>query len=187
MADFAPNFTVRYKITYTTGGHNHTAQVRAARGSGAAGALGARDRLMACVNALSTLRYTDWTLLKGEYSIEDTDFFNPDPTIAGATAGTVVIPANPKSQGILSTGFVGKSILGAKARLFLYGVDLSPETSVASADDFRLLATQSAPVAAAIAALSAGVGLVGSDNGGINWYSYVNLKYNDYWLKRIRA
>lgn len=187
MADFAPNYTVRYRLKYSVLGLTHKAQVRAARGSGIAGALGARDRLIACINALASVRYVGWTAISGEYSLEDSNLFFPDGVLPAVTAGATAVPANPKSESIVSLGFVGRSQLGTKARLFLYGVALSPEGAAAVVDDFRLNAGNSAPLDAAIAALSAGVGTVGNDNTGVVWYTYANTKYNDYWLRRIRA
>jgi len=186
MADYAPNYTVRYRLTYSTLSRTHKVMVRATRGSGAAGAFGARDRLIAALTAIATIRYTDWTVLGGEYSLEDSSFFSPDPAPGAPAAGTAAIPANPKSEGTAHVSFVGTSVGGHKAQFFLYGVGLTPEAAGVTGDDFRVTGAENATVAAAVTALNAGTGIAGNDNNIVTWKNYANAKYNNYYGRRVR-
>jgi hypothetical protein len=144
-------------------------------------------KINAFLNALTAARYTDFTILGAASAPEDSDIFLPatPPTPA---AGTAVIPANPISQSILSTGWVGRSTLGQKARMFLWGAAiLGPEDTAGFADNFRLTTAENGAVSAAVAVLNNGSpNLVASDNAVATWYPYTNLKYNDFWLRSIR-
>lgn len=187
MADFAPNFTARYKFVYSSLGLTHTSQWRIARGAGVAGLNQMVAKIEAFLNAFTSSRYTDWTVLSASYAVEDSDIF----LAAGApspAAGTATIPSNPLSQSILSLGFVGRSNLGQKARLFIYGAGIfGPEENVATGDNFRVTAAENGAVSAAVAVLNNGSpNIVASDNANVGWYSYVNTKFNDFWLRSIR-
>jgi len=186
MPDFAPNYTVRYKLTYSTLSRIHTVQVRAVRGSGAAGAFGVRDRLRAVIDALAPVRYTDWTVLGGAYALEDSDIFLPDPAPGAFVVGAAAIPANPKSEGTAHINFMGLSALGHKASFFLYGVGLTPEAAGATADDFRVITGENAQVLAAVTAANAGTGIAANDNNIVVWKPYVNVAYNGYYKRRVR-
>jgi hypothetical protein len=187
MPDFAPNYTVRYKLHYSALGKNHTALVRATRGSGAAGAFGARDRLFAMLNGISAARYVNTQVLSGEYALEDSDIFAPDPALPALTAGAVANPTNAISESSFAISFVGRSSLGQKARLFVYGTAFSPEVANATYDDFRIKSAENSTILGAVALLNGGTGLAASDNAIITWYQYANGKYNDYWVKRQRG
>jgi hypothetical protein len=187
MADFAPNFTARYKLRYSTVGLTHTMQWRIARGAGVTGLNNMILKVAAFLNVFVVQRYTDWTALSATYAPEDSDIFLPAavPTVA---AGTAVIPANPKSESILSVGFVGRSNLGQKARLFVYGMAMGPVPTEPTADDFRLTAAEAAVVGSGVTILNNGSpNIVASDDAVVGWYSYANLKFNDYWLRQIRG
>lgn len=188
MPDFAPNFTARYKYRYSTLGLTHTQQWRIARGAGVVGLNNMILKVNAFLNALTNARSIDWTVISAAYAVEDSDIFVP----AGAptpAAGVVPVPANPLSQSILSMGFVGRSNLGQKARLFIYGTSsFSPENSAVFGDDFRVTSGEDAIISAAVAVLNNGSpNVVASDNAGVGWYSYVNTKYNDFWLRQLRG
>jgi len=186
MADFAPNFTARYTLTYSSLGLTHRNLWRIPRGAGVTGLNNVILKAAAFYNALTDARYTDWTAISATYQAEDDDVSVPAavPTI---DAGTGAIPDNPKSQSIVSTCFPGRSNLGQKARLFVYGMSTGPEDQVANSDDFRLTAAENALINAAIVVLNNGSpNLVASDNAIVGWYSYVDIKFNDFWLRQIR-
>lgn len=187
MADFAPNFTARYRVRYSVLGHTHTMQWRIARGAGVAGLNAMILKVAAFLNAMTVSRYTDWTVLGATYAAEDSDIFLPAgaPTVS---AGTATIPTDPLSESILSTGFVGRSVLGQKARVFVYGVATGPEIAAASVDNFRLTAAESTEINNAVVVLNNGSpNVVASDDANVSWYSYANTKYNDFWLRSIRS
>lgn len=188
MADYAPNFTARYVLRYSTLGHEHTMMFRIARGTGVAGLNATILKVAAFLNALAPARYADWTPISATYTPEDSDVSVPTavPTL---TAGAVAVPTNPTSDSIMSLGFVGRSNAGQKARLFVYGTAFAPEVSgnAAIADNFRITAAENGTVDAAVTVLNNGSpNIPASDNQTVGWYSYANLKYNDYWLRQIR-
>jgi len=144
-------------------------------------------KVAAFLNSFTAARFTDWTVISATYTPEDSDVSVPaaTPTVS---AGTAVIAANPKSQGILSTGFVGRSNLGQKARLFVYGAQFGPEEANATYDDFRVTGAENSAINAAIVVLNNGSpNIVASDNAIVGWYSYANTKYNDFWLRTTRS
>jgi len=188
MADFAANFTARFKLRYSTLGKSHTVMFRIARGAGATGLSNMKLKVAAFLNALDNGRYTDWTMLGATYAPEDSDIFLATDVPSGVSAGLDTIPTDPLSQSCLATSFVGRSIAGQKARTFLYGVNTGPETGIAGFDNFRITSTEDANVAAAIAILnSSSPSIVASDGNNVVWYPYVNTKYNDYWVRRTRS
>lgn len=189
MADFAPNYTVRYRVRYSTLGHTHVMLWRIQRGTFGANLGALVAKVTAFLNDLTAARYTDWTVLGADAATEDSDIFTP-ATAPTPAAGTAVIPADPISEGILSTSFVGRSYAGQKTRLFVYGLLLAPEVVLGATpfDNFRVTGAELASIATAVGRLNNNSpALVGSDNVNTTWYSYVNTKYNDFWLRKIRT
>jgi hypothetical protein len=187
MADFAPNFTARYKLRYSSLSLTHTMQWRIARGAGATGLSNMILKVAGFLAQLAPGRYTDWTMLSATYAPEDSDIFLPAALPVGIGAGAATISGNPKSDSIVSLGFVGRSIAGQKARLFVFGTSFNPELETVAGDNFRFEAGENSAVDGAIAILNNGSpNVVGSDGNNVAWYSYANSKYNDYWLRRIR-
>lgn len=188
MADFAPNFTARYVVRYSVLGLEHSMQFRIARLAGSVGLTNMTAKVGGFLAALQPLMFADFTILGAKYSAEDTAFFVP-ATIPTSPTGAITAPAQPKSQSILATSFVGLSSQGHKARMFVYGLSIGPEnTALATFDDFRVTGSDTADVAGAIAILNNGSpNIVGGDNNTVLWYSYVNTKYNDFHLRGIRV
>lgn len=189
MADFAPNYTARYRIRYSTLGHEHSMLWRIARGTGTTGLALMVAKVGDFLTAVKVARFTDWTIISAEYAPEDVDIFAP-AAVPSPDAGTATIPTNPKSQSTFAVSFIGRSTAGQKARFYVYGWDGSPEISVgpAVADDFRLYSAESGTVAAGVAELASGApDIVASDNFSVIWYSYVNGKYNDHWVASGRG
>ena len=187
MADYAPNFTARYRVRYTVLGLTHTMQWRIARGAGVTGLNNMTLKVAAFLAALETGLVSTWTVLSATYAAEDSDIFLPAAAPANPT-GTQSDSGSLKSQSILSTGFVGRSNLGQKARVFVYGFRKGPEDQEVGADDFRLLASENSEVDDAVTVLNNGSpNVVGSDDAIVSWYSYANVKFNDYWLRQIRG
>jgi len=187
LPDFASNFTARYRLRYSSLGHQHSMLWRIERGTGTTGLAVTVAKVRDVLNTLTAARFTDWSEVSAEYAPEDSDIFLP-ASLPGADAGTVTVPTNPISQSVLAISFVGRSSAGQKARMFLYGVSFGPEVAAASEDDFRTTVSENGAVAAAIAELnSGGPTIVASDNQNVTWYSYINSKYNDYWLRQVRG
>lgn len=188
MADFAPNFTARYVVRYSVLGIEHTMQFRIGRSAGLTGLVGMTGKVTQFLEDLQSFMFTDWAILDAKYSAEDTNFFVP-VAAPGAPIGAITIPAQPASQSILSTSFVGLSSQGQKARLFVYGLSIGPEnTAFTTSDDFRVLASDTSALADAIATLQTGSPTIkASDDNDVTWYSYVNTKYNDFHLRAVRG
>jgi len=187
MADFAPSFTARYKLRYSSLSHTHVEMWRIARGAGATGLSNMILKVAAFLNTVTAARYTDFTLLSATYAPEDSDIFLAAALPSGVSAGTVAVPANPLSQSTLSLSFVGRSLAGQKARMFLYGCDLSPEVASASLDNFRVTSAENGAILNAIAVLNNGSpNIVASDGNNVTWYAYANTKYNDFWVRKSR-
>lgn len=188
MPDFAPNFTARYVVRYSTLGLEHSMQFRIARLAGSVGLTNMTAKVGGFLAALQPLMFADFAILGAKYSQEDTAFFVP-ATVPSSPTGAIPVPAQPKSQSIMATSFVGLSSQGQKARGYVYGLNIGPENvALASFDDFRITGSETADIAAAIAILNNGSpNIVASDNNTVLWYSYVNMKYNDFHLRSIRA
>lgn len=188
MADFASNFTARYVVQYSTLGIEHTMQFRIARGSGPIGLANMVAKVGLFLSQLAPVMFTDWTIMLAKYSVEDSAFFTP-ATLPTQPTGAVAVPAQPQSQSILSTSFVGISSQGHKARLFVYGLSIGPEnTAFTSTDDFRVYTADTADIADAITVLNDGApSIVASDDNNVLFYSYVNTKYNDFHLRHLRG
>ena len=188
MADFAPNYTARYRLHYSSLGKAHSMLWRIERGTGSTGLAVMIAKVEDFLNTLTAARYTDWEVLSAEYAPEDVDIFAP-ASVPAPDTGTVAIPTDPVSQSCLSTGFVGRSDVGQKARMFIWGCNFNPEAgSAAVADDFRVHSSEHAIIAAAILELnSGGPPIQASDNHNVSWYTYVNVKYNDHWVARSRS
>jgi len=187
MPDYAPNFTARYRLTYSVLSHQHTMLWRIQRAVGSVGLALMVDKVRQYLDAMAPVRFTDWTEVSAEYAPEDVDIFAP-AALPGSIAGTAVIPANSKSQGALAISHVGRSSAGQKARMFLYGTDFSPENPNVITDDFRVFTAENGIIALGVAELNSGApSIMASDNLPVLWYSYVNAKYNDYWVAQTRS
>jgi len=160
---------------------------RIQRGTGSVGLALMVSKVQQLLDTLTGSRVTDWSEISAEYSAEDTNVFVP-ASLPGSAAGTATIPTNSLSQSIATISFVGRSSAGQKARMFLFGTLFTPELTGAEQDDFRVTVSESGSIASAVAELNSGSPpIVASDDNDVIWYSYVNLKYNDYWLRQIRG
>jgi len=186
MADFAANYTARYRLRYSTLGHQHSMLWRIQRGAGSLGLALMVDKVRQFLDATAGGRYTDWTEVSAEYAPEDVDVFG-GAALPGGIPGVATLPTNPISQSTLTLGFVGRTPGGTKARLFVFGMNASPEDSLITSDNFRLTTAEAGAVAAGVAELNSGSpSIMGSDNLPVLWYSYANVKYNDHWVAKVR-
>jgi len=163
-------------------------QFRIGRSAGLTGLVGMTGKVTQFLEDLQSLMFDDFAILDAKYSAEDTSFFVPVAP-PGSPIPAIAPPAQPQSQAILSTSFVGLSSQGQKARLFVYGLSIGPEnTAFVTSDDFRVLASDTSVIAAAIATLQTGSPTIkASDDNDVTWYAYVNTKYNDFHLRGVRG
>lgn len=184
MADFAPNFTARYRVKYTVIGKGHSMLFRFPRATDTTSSAAMATTIKGFLDALAALRPDSFAVTATEFAPSDSDVFLP---ISGLTvsAGTQSSAAIGRNQAALSASFVGRSSAGQKARVFLFGFGIIPET--APGQDFRIQGAESTQVAAAIASLnSATLKLVASDSQPVTWYPYINLKFNDHYVAKLR-
>ena len=188
MPDFAPHYTARYIVRYSVQGNEHDMQFRWARGAPVV-ISDMVNKVGGFLNAFRANRYDDWTVLGARFYAQDSLVSVPTtaPTVLASTVSTTGRPASAAAG---AWQFLGRSQAGGKGGLWCYGTSMSVENTTGnlSATDFRLTAAEATTVADAIAALGTGnPTLAGNDGNGLIWYNYVNLKYNDYWLHRVRG
>lgn len=187
MADYAPNFTPRYRVRYSVLGQNHKMMFRIARGTLDYTPIALK--VAAFYSALSPTLFTNFTVLGAEAAPEDSDIFLPVAPPAGFTPPGLAIPANPISESSLHWTFVGRSSGGSQCRVFLFGASQGPETTTTTVfDDWRLSSAQSGIVNNAVVVLNSNSpALVGIDNVKANFYPYANFKYNNHWVRKTRV
>lgn len=188
MADYAPNFTCRYRVKYSVLGHNHTMLFRLARGTLDFGPIALK--VAAFLSALSPTLFTSWTVLGADAAPDDSDIFLPVAPPVGFSPPSLAIPAAPISESSLAWSFVGRTTGGTQCRLFLFGASQGPESVSAGGtfDDWRITTAQSGVAANAVNVLNSNSpALVGNDGVKATFYQYVNLKYNNYWVRKTRV
>lgn len=185
MADYAPNFTARLRIRYSTGGRTHSLVWRAVAGTTDPAGITAKMGLF--LADLAPNLYNDWNILSADWAPADSDVFLPTPMPTSPT-GAVAAGGAPNSYDAFSLSFVGRSTMGHKARFFIYGSALAAEVALTTGVDFRFRSAEIASISAGIVRLNETSPLVAANDGvGVVWYEYANGKYNDYWVRRLRA
>lgn len=184
MADFAPNYTARFRIKYSTQGRNHSLTWRIA--SGSAGPADVTAKMGDFLAAIEGFLYTDWTIISADYAPANSDIFLPTALPANPT-GASNVAIEPQSSDAMAVSWVGRTTLGGRARFFIYGMDTAGLLATATGDDWRVTAVESPDIAAGVTVLdNESPSLVGNDDAAVNWYPYVNLKYNDRWVRKMR-
>lgn len=186
MADFAPNYTARYRVKYLAAGIEHQMTIRVARGAVPATIISVgQGAAFAIANAYApTLLADDFTWIEHYYSESDTDVFLSGGGTPTAVVGTVDFSTLSLQRRALQTTFHGRSA-GSTTEVYLFGVlwDLNLASSPAS--NGRAYISESAPTANAILALNA-ADIVGADGTNAGFTNYANVKVNDYHLRQMR-
>lgn len=187
MTNWAPDYTPRVIYHYTSAGVPHTWTFRVPRdtpaGTAASMAFGAADGL---VGALASLLPDDFSVTAAFYIAQDTNVTIPitPPPVIGT--GAVAVAALSTQDKATSLTFPGKSNLGLRHSISVFGIQLTPDSTTVSGQTYgRILAADAATVANAVAALQSS-DLVANDNAGVSWYSYCTNKVNDHWWKEAR-
>jgi hypothetical protein len=185
MADFAPNYTARYRLHYTVTGKSHTMTWRVA--SSVTDPTGVASKMELFLADLQEDLYSDFTCVSADFALADTDIFLPAP-VPASPAGTASPGDAKETDKALSLGFVGRSAAGGKARFFLYGTIFGNIIRSAPANDWKVVTAEDpAGVGAGIVRLNeTSPALVANDDHIVTWYEYANLKYNDRWVRRQR-
>lgn len=186
MADFAPNYTPRYRVRYKVGGKNHSFTWRYERGATAATtAEAAQGRAQVFLNALDALRYVSFQILGADWANTDSDVFLP--TLAPViNEGLVTEIGSSTAKMITQYRFEARAVTGSRYSFSLFGLSLDIDDALSS--DFRISGTENADLSAARGALTeiGGAPLVAISGASLVWKPYVNVKINDHWLKRAR-
>jgi hypothetical protein len=184
MSDFAPNFTARYRLRYSTQAKSHSMTWRVAASVTDPTALAAKVGLF--LDDLADSLWDDFTIVGADFALADSDVFLPGPAPAFG-GGHVASGGQQQSDAAFAVSFVGRTIAGGKARMFLYGTNFDVSVRATLGNDWKVLSAEASTVSAAIVRLNeTSPALVGNDNETAIWYEYVNMKYNDRWVRRLR-
>ena len=185
MPDFAPNYTARLRVTYTVAGATHHTTWRLPAASGYADIGVYAAKFIALLDIMDAKIWSDFTINSWSYQLADGVIFLP---FGGAfwAAGGVSPSGRSPSQKALALSFVGRSVAGQRAAFFLYGVATNPMTDT-DTSDFRIHSAEDTIIGNAVGILNdTSPSLVANDNEDVIWYEYANVKYNDYWTRRLR-
>lgn len=184
--DFAPNYTHRIKIRYFACGAAHSQVWRSPSNNGLVERTAAFSTIQQYYTDLQPLLSDDLALLSISEADADSDIFLPSGftlTLIGDADYSTKGPSKKAS----STSFVGRSVAGLRAIIYQYGIVHSMDSSETPSNDFRITRDEVTEYGDAIDTLNATTGLVANDDFAMVWYPYVNAKYNDYWLRRVRV
>lgn len=184
MADFAPNFTARYRFRYTSLSKSHSMLWRLK--SPVTDPAPLVDKIGLFLEDLAPVLWNDFTITTAEFAPANSDVFVPaaSPTFGG---GDNVLTGSFPSDAATAISFVGRSLAGQKARMFLYGTNLAAVYRSTLGNDFRITASESAAIAAAIVRLNETAPVIAAnDDNSTVWYEYVNVKPNDAWVRKLR-
>jgi len=121
MADFAANYTYRYRVTYRSCSKIHKATFRADKAGSSDDLLEFRETVGAFFDAVSPLLANDFAILQADQAEKNSDTFLPVsvPPVTG-TGNPLFPPTLGNSPRFIS--LTGKSGTGSASRIFIYGV-----------------------------------------------------------------
>lgn len=184
MADFAPNYTARYRIHYTVLGKSHSMLWRVA--SSVTDPTGIASKVELFLDDMSPALFNDFTVTSADFALADTDIFLPAPAPASPT-GAASFPSGAGAVAANAISFVGRSTAGGKSRMFMYGIAYEVGGYTTRSTDFRFTSAENAEISDAIVRLNeTSPALVANDDHVATWYEYVNWKPNDRWVRRLR-
>jgi len=181
MTDFAPNFTPRYRVRYRASGATHS---QTWRFTADADLVGAIADIQAYYTAIQDTLDDQFAVLSTSFAGIGSDVFLPaDPiTVVGAQDQSGLQPSQKAAQ----LDFVGRTSGGLRMIIYQYGYSFIGVGEPGGGGDFRVTGAEDAHVGDAVAALNAAGFLCGNDDLAGTWYPYANLKYNDYWMRKVR-
>lgn len=188
MADFAPDYTERYRIRYLCSTRIHKITFRLDQSL----TPGGLSDLITAVgvmfdDALPSLA-GDFAFLDASYAARNSSIFLPvaAPVITGTPN-----PLNTASKGNSPRffSFGGLSAAGNGTRVFIYGVAASTDDETqARANDYRILPGEGGAAIAALNDYKTLPALVAADNAPlVYFYDYVNVGLNAYYQRKART
>jgi hypothetical protein len=173
-----PSNTARYFYDYSIGGDNHSMLVRVTEDVGLSDAALAIDAFLTAIEP----GCNEFVTVGLRFAALGSNITNPvDSDPIQATYGSGVMPVINRP---LQVTFTGRSGDGHKARVGLFAWDAQTD------DTWRYSVGENATVIAAIAALgTAGAGGIFCSISGerVLWHPYMNIGFNDHWVKEARG
>lgn len=186
MTTFAPDFTPRVKYTYQSAGLEHSITMRVARGtSDSAAVSGVANALGALFGALASLLPTDAKFIAGFLYRQDSSIALGGQGLPTQPTGVQDIADYTPMMRATATTFKG-SREGTSVHYEVFGVFWDPSDVAGGAANGKVNSAESAPVAAAIAALNAASILTTINGFHPIYYPYATVKPNDYWVGQVR-
>jgi hypothetical protein len=173
MAPLAPSNTPRFRIFYTTVGHQHSLQVRSPYSPAAlAGFITNYFTAFGVACAAATIDFVD-------FAPSGSDIFNPVTTgVEGTTYAGGTVLSNEVAA--WQFNFIGRTTGGRRVRYSRFG-------ALFLGTDYRFVAGESSVIDAVVAQLNAaGSNLLGIDGLRPVWKTYADCGVNDHWVKVLR-
>ncbi len=182
MADYAPNFTARHKLIYSFEGDQHQCVTRWPSSNTQAANVALADALWtAILSHTADLRHNTWAVIGAEYCPPDSNTFLPIAAPTEVDPGTIASASGPSTK-IIHTNWAGRSALGSKVRVMLFGIRWNTADSTTYQDFYVTNAESSEVGAVANSILTSG--MVGPDDEVVaQMYLRVSVKVNDAWVK----
>jgi len=182
MATFAPNYSNRYQAKYRAMGKVHTFSCR----YGITPEPPPIDLVTGVGNlfaALAPVLPNDFAWLSAKYIAAGTTVALPASLPASLTGGFTWT----KGDAPRFFSFTGAGITGQPAVLYIYGASFDPgDDAVTAANDYRILRSEHAAIAAALDEL-AGIPEITTQDGTVPiWNQYANVSYSRYWQRQAR-
>lgn len=181
MAPLPANSTGRVHIKYTANGKNHVVSPRYA-GTGAP-SVDFMEGLDGWLIAANPFMPTDWAFIDWTYQEAGSNISVPLSGAPTPFSGDRV----PKEWDKAGYGdVVGRDTLGRRVKLTLLGWAYAPDEVEAEGDQYRLYATEGSGFADYIAAVEASLIVTITANTPV-WKQYINIGWNAYWQRKLRA
>lgn len=185
MADYAPNFTPRYKLRYYASGHIHTQLWRPAPLDTIADAATFALFVSGYYAAMAPDLYSDTAVIDASWAEANSDIFLPcaTPTIT-PTGGTGPAPTHQEAQAL---SFVGRSEAGLRWALYQYGSDYDINDA-SFGNNYRITASEDTVILDVVGFLNGESGTFRANDGvAVLVKPYANIKANDYWVRKTRG
>jgi hypothetical protein len=186
MPDYAPDFTYRYRVHYSTSGFTHDLTVRG--GVSTTGGETLAASMATAVHdffaALQSQMASNFTFLGASWAYAGSDVFTPTSNVPAAITGAVDTSGHSPRKRATATAMPGRGADASKGRLYFWGYDQSDNLATDKGGDGWISVANDANITTAKAVADANFH-TGSGAIGI-WYPRFTVKINDRTLRAIR-
>lgn len=185
MADFAPNFTFRFRTDYRSRGDRHSFTLRFGRSTTALDLTAITLDVGALLASMAVNLDNSWSVLGAAYAVADSDIFLPtpgpvSPTVGGNTTSITI------SARALQARYEGRGANGPRVNFSIYGYNVNIDAGAGA--DFRLSTSDTPTPIASLAQLALfDPPITAIDGSSASWYPYVNIKHNDHYVHKLRG